>query len=100
MDWNDVNDILWDGTAEEIAAVRCPDCGGIIKYEYFPQTRNTTIGCKGCRLISRGHGSHYVPNFAKIGRSWFACMWMEFLWHKAAYTHARRIRKNNNHKRR
>ena len=31
MDWDDVDDILYDRTKEEISKLRCPDCGGMIK---------------------------------------------------------------------
>ena len=32
MTWDDIEEILIGGTAEEMLALSCPDCGGTIKY--------------------------------------------------------------------
>ena len=64
MDWDDIDDILFNGTEEEIKAVRCPECGGELSFFYYPEARNYEIRC-GCTLI-RGHGAAYVPNFARF----------------------------------
>ena len=66
MTWDDVDDILFDGSAEEIKNVRCPDCGGELMYEYFHKTRNMEIECKGCFTLIRAHGAYKVPNFALL----------------------------------
>jgi len=65
MNWDDVDDILFDGTPEQIAAVRCPDCNGEIYFSYTRAIRSEDKGCKGCGLQIRAHGAHYVPNYAK-----------------------------------
>jgi len=63
MTWDDVDAILFDGTEEQIRALRCPDCGSELKYAYFPDIRNMEIRCDGCGTLIRAHGVHYVPNF-------------------------------------
>jgi len=66
MDWDDVEDIIFDGTEEEINAVRCPECGGHLKLSFFPDTRNLEIECLECGTLVRGHGVGEVPNFALV----------------------------------
>ena len=61
MDWYDVEDILYDGTKEEIQALRCPDCGGNISYNYDPTARRFSIMCKACGMLSVSHGGE-IPN--------------------------------------
>jgi len=69
MNWDDVDDILFDGTEEEIDAVKCPECGGDLKFSYFPKTRSREILCLGCGAIVRAHGTHYEPNFSLFARN-------------------------------
>ena len=59
-----MDDILYDGTEEQIKAVRCPDCGGRIYYSFSFSCAFFTIGCKNCGIMSRAHKSP-VPNCAK-----------------------------------
>ena len=66
MDWDDVTDILFSGSRDEIANVRCPDCKGIIAAEYFPKTKNYTMYCAQCGTLIKGHGAHKTPNFYKL----------------------------------
>ena len=68
LTWDDVREILYDGTEEEIKAARCPDCGGTLKYEYSPETRGTEITCNGCFIFMRGYKAHYVPNFHSLNK--------------------------------
>jgi len=67
MNWDDVDDIIYDGTEEQINAVKCPECGGDLKLSYFPLTRNVEIRCFGCGTLIRAHGASKTPNFALIG---------------------------------
>lgn len=57
MDWYDVDDVLYDGTKEEIANLKCPDCGGAISYRYNDNVSTFEVLCKGCGYVARGHGS-------------------------------------------
>lgn len=61
MDWYDVDDVLYDGTKEEISKLKCPDCGGNIKYSYTKSCECFTISCKSCGHLSISHGSP-TPN--------------------------------------
>ena len=65
MTWDDIEEILFDGMPEEIAAVRCPECGGAIKATYYPKTPSTEIRCLGCGIVARGYKPCKVPNFAR-----------------------------------
>ena len=66
MDWNDIDNIIFDGTEEEINAVRCPECGEKLKMSYTHSTKGYEIKC-GCSLI-KAHGAPYVPNFALFSK--------------------------------
>jgi hypothetical protein len=66
MDWYDIQDILFDGTPEQIDAVKCPDCGGELRISYFQKTRSMEILCSSCYTVIRLNGTARVPNFAKI----------------------------------
>ena len=61
MDWETVEEILYDGKKEQINAVRCPDCGGTIYFTFSDECDSIEIGCKHCGRISRGYKSP-VPN--------------------------------------
>ena len=65
MNWDDVEEILFDGTPEQIESVKCPDCGGDLKMSYFPTIRGMEVRCKKCGTVIRSHGVAYEPNFAK-----------------------------------
>ena len=69
MNWDDVDDIIYDGTEEQINAVRCPECGGNLKFSYFPVVKTIVIRCLDCGTTSRAHGANEPPNFALIGLS-------------------------------
>ena len=59
---SEVINILYEGTDEEIIAVRCPECGNEFWYQYYPETRNFETECYHCGMMSRAHGSHSIPN--------------------------------------
>jgi len=60
-DWDDISDILFCGTVEQISSLKCPSCGNGLRCKYYENTRGYDISC-GCTLI-RGHGAYRVPNF-------------------------------------
>jgi ssDNA-binding Zn-finger/Zn-ribbon topoisomerase 1 len=66
MSWDDVEDILFDGTPEQIDLVKCPECGGELRISFFPTTRNIEIICKKCHTVVRSHGAEKTPNFAVV----------------------------------
>jgi len=66
MSWDDVNDILFTGTPEQISSVRCPECGGVLKLSYFPVTKSVEIYCSGCGTVIKQHGVSQEPNFALL----------------------------------
>ena len=66
MNWDDIEEILFDGTPEQIDALKCPECGGELRISYFPNTKNMEIYCKNCHTVVRSHGVEYAPNFALV----------------------------------
>lgn len=66
MNWYDVEDILYEGTVEQIEAVRCPECEGLLRTSYSPATRNVEIRCMDCHTVVRAHGVKKIPNFASL----------------------------------
>ncbi len=64
MSWDDIEDILFDGTAEQIENLKCPECGGHLRLIYFPATKSIEIRCKDCNTVVRSHGAEKTPNFA------------------------------------
>ena len=69
MNWEDVDDILFDGTEEEIDAVKCPECDGNLKFSYFPKTRNMETVCLDCGTVIRAHGAYKEPNFSLFAKN-------------------------------
>lgn len=56
-DWEDIEDILYDGTKEDIEKIVCLDCGGKIQYKYSEESNSFEIKCIHCGHISRETGS-------------------------------------------
>ena len=65
MTWDDVYKVLYQGSKEELAAVRCPTCGGNIRFRYTEACKVFSVVCDKCGHIAKSHGSRY-PNCAKI----------------------------------
>ena len=66
MNWDDVDNVIYDGTPEEICAVKCPDCGGKLKLRYSAQAKSIFVQCVDCGAAARHSGVISVPNFAKM----------------------------------
>ena len=64
MSWDDVEDIIFDGTAEQIKIIKCPECNGSLRLSYFPLTKNVEVRCKKCGTVVKSHGVEKAPNFA------------------------------------
>jgi ribosomal protein S27E len=64
MSWDDIDDIIFDGTDEQISSVKCPECGGHLKLSYFPMTRSVEIYCRSCGAVVKQSGVSQAPNFA------------------------------------
>lgn len=63
--WDDVEDILYDGTASEIKNIHCPDCKSEISYAYFDKTKSMNIQCKKCGILIRIKcNQNIIPNCA------------------------------------
>ena len=66
MGWEDIDDIIFAGTSEQISNIKCPECGGVLRLSYFPETKSVEIFCRGCRTVIKQHGVSQKPNFALI----------------------------------
>lgn len=64
MDWCDVEDILLNGTKQQITSLRCPDCGGQLHYSYSGG-EYLSITCQKCRTIVREYKPPYGANCEK-----------------------------------
>lgn len=60
--WDDVEDILFDGTDDEIKSLKCPVCKSNIFFEYNSNSNSLKYGCTNCGHIVRANGCHYSPN--------------------------------------
>ena len=63
--WEAVENILFDGTTEDIKDVRCPECDQAIFYTYNPVFKSLEYGCKTCGKHIRAKGCHEEPNCYK-----------------------------------
>lgn len=54
--WDDVEDVLYDGAKEDIEKIVCPDCGEKIQYKYSEESNSFEIRCIHCGHISRETG--------------------------------------------
>ena len=64
MSWDDIDDIIYDGTAEQISKIKCPECGSGLRLSYFPKTRSVEIHCRECGVVIKQNGVMQAPNFA------------------------------------
>ena len=65
MTWDDIEDILNDGSPEEIMSIRCSECGGILSYyyqRYDDGEADFNLSCEKCKLMSKGYlGALHEP---------------------------------------
>ena len=66
MSWDDIDDIIYDGTDEQVKSVRCPECDSGLRLAYYPKTRSVEIRCNECGVVIRQNGVTQTPNFASL----------------------------------
>lgn len=66
MDWIDVENILYEGTKEQMEKISCPDCGGVVSFSYYHECSRFVTKCESCGYLSIGHGLFLVPNCYKF----------------------------------
>jgi ribosomal protein S27AE len=67
MGWDDVNDVLFEGSKKRIEELLCPDCGGFLEYHYSSSVKEMTLKCTGkCGHLEKMHGLPEVPNCATL----------------------------------
>lgn len=59
MEWQDIEDILFDGTKEEINEITCPECRGNISFKYYEGYFK--IECIYCHTVSKMYKAP-IPN--------------------------------------
>lgn len=67
MTWVDVENIIFDGSRQEIETLTCPECGNSIYINYEPQIKHLEYGCKKCRICAYLSGCE-IPAFADTNR--------------------------------
>ena len=59
MDWEEIDETLVNGSFEEIAQLRCPDCGGVLSYSYArfedDNTASSSLWCDSCPILIRNN---------------------------------------------
>ena len=65
-DWDDVQDVLFDGTEDEIKATLSPK-GNPISFIYNENTNSLEVKCEEENLIIRNTGCFEIPNCHKFG---------------------------------
>lgn len=60
--WDDVIDVLFDGTVEEIKNIKSPR-GNKFLYAFNPKAFSLEIRCGEEGYLCRIHGCHSIPNF-------------------------------------
>ena len=53
--WEDVDDVLFLGSEEEIRNIRCPECGGILRFKYYYDGRQygtMRVLCESCHIMA------------------------------------------------
>ena len=66
MNWDDVDEIIFDGNQDDIKNLGCPECGGKISLQYIEEFKTLACRCLRCGTMTKGHGVPYVPNFVKF----------------------------------
>ena len=71
MTWDNICDILIDGTAEEMLRVSCPDCGGVIRFMYnvLNHRANFDVICISCGSMCNsflGPDDNVPPNCVQL----------------------------------
>lgn len=66
MNWYDVDDILLEGSKEQIKSLKCPDCGGEIRFR-FSKGESSNFGdlrvfCDSCNKYETLHKIAGTPS--------------------------------------
>lgn len=66
MDWYDVDEILLDGSKEDIETLKCPECGGNLEYHFSkgekPNSGALRVICRSCGIVEKLHGISGEPS--------------------------------------
>ncbi|MCI2113188.1 MAG: hypothetical protein LKJ92_06920 [Ruminococcus sp.] len=65
MSWYDIEDVLYDGSEEDIKNLKCPDCNGLIHHHYDEKSNSLKYGCKKCGIVMKGYKCSTKPNCSK-----------------------------------
>lgn len=66
MNWDDVDDVVFDGSQNEIKNLGCPECGGKISLQYSEEFKVLTCKCLRCGMVAKANKVFYIPNFVKF----------------------------------
>lgn len=63
MNWSKIEDVLFEGSKDDIKKLKCPECNNKIFYEYTPEYNSFRYGCKKCGELVLMNGVP-IPNYA------------------------------------
>lgn len=61
--WDDVDDIIFDGSKEEVDNLKCVDCSNNLDVSFDKEAMSLTIRCTKCGKLIREHGCSYIPSY-------------------------------------
>lgn len=61
MSWDEIEDIIFKGSKENIDKLMCPECGGQLIVNYSTATNSLEVKCKHCGSCTRQSGLLEVP---------------------------------------
>lgn len=64
--WEYVEDILFEGTHEEINNLKCPHCDHKIYFDYIKKCNMLKYGCRNCGKEIRANGCCEIPNCSNV----------------------------------
>ncbi|MDD6570709.1 hypothetical protein [Acidaminococcus timonensis] len=62
-DWDDVEEIIFTGSAKEVENLKCPECGGHLIVRFYRETMSMEVKCEKCGSMSRSCGCFEVPRY-------------------------------------
>lgn len=66
MDWDDVDNILFEGGKAEIDRLRCPDCQGQLAYHFNPEFGSFKVSCLKCKTFTSAHKMQDKPKCVEL----------------------------------
>jgi Zn ribbon nucleic-acid-binding protein len=63
--WDNIDDIIFCGTADDVENLKCIECGGKLDIQYSDESHSLSIHCTSCGYLSRQTGCYHKPRYLK-----------------------------------